>query len=253
MIGILQPGRVGDILQVLPIAKYFHDRGNHIVWPVELQYRSLFDYVPYVNPPNIGRRWPFIPRNYNIFRKHCLAYMDDMGIEEVIDLSIGYGTALDGWKEDGLPADQWRYREAGVPFEERFNLSIARRRYKEYELNKLLKLPKHYVLTHSRGVTVGKHNLGIPGAIEIVPVRGYTLFDWISVIEGCAHIHCVDSCIANMVNMLGLAKGRRTFHRCGADPISTATIDWGHDEPGEDISVLPGRESGYVLGTGITT
>jgi hypothetical protein len=69
----------------------------------------------------------------------------------------------------------------------------------------------------------------VPGAVEIAPVKGYTVFDWISVIEGCEHIHCVDSCIANMVNMLGLAKGRRTFYRNGADPLTTTTIDWEKD------------------------
>jgi ADP-heptose:LPS heptosyltransferase len=33
-LGIIQPGKLGDIIIVLPAAKYLHDKGYKVYWPV---------------------------------------------------------------------------------------------------------------------------------------------------------------------------------------------------------------------------
>ena len=47
---IIQPGKVGDIICVLPIAKWYADRGFEVYWQCPKQYHELFSYVDYVTP-----------------------------------------------------------------------------------------------------------------------------------------------------------------------------------------------------------
>ena len=56
-IGIIQPGRIGDILICLPIAKWYYDRGHEIIWPVDSAIiKNFIGYIDYVK---------FIPVNFD--------------------------------------------------------------------------------------------------------------------------------------------------------------------------------------------
>jgi hypothetical protein len=51
-LGLIQSRGLGDIIIALPIAKYFHDRGWHVVWPIDQRFLPSFapavDYVEFV-------------------------------------------------------------------------------------------------------------------------------------------------------------------------------------------------------------
>ncbi len=209
VIGFIQPGRIGDIVIVLPIAKYYHDLGYRVVWPVVSEFMSLFDYVTYVDAVAIGEGTAG-------FYQRAHKKLQDMGIENILDLGIGLGRDETDWIATKLSFDEWKYYQAKVPFEERFNLQINRNFQKELDLQKELgilydeKLEEGYVVTHSEG-TKGKVDFKQSNSIEIRPIDDYTIFDWIGVIEKAKWVYCVDSCAAHVVNQLGLAKGHRTF------------------------------------------
>ena len=66
-IGILQPGRLGDIIICLPIAKYYADQGFEVVWPMfesaAMMVRDVVDYPLTIIPRHgkclsNGRRGP---------------------------------------------------------------------------------------------------------------------------------------------------------------------------------------------------
>jgi hypothetical protein len=230
-IGIIQPGRIGDIIIVLPIAKFYYDAGYQVFWPIPTEYLSLFDYINYACPIDIG---PFgqgrlYDKSNNVLRVR--------EIGNILDLGIGFGRNETSWQKSETSFDRWKYFEAKVPFEERFKLDINRNFRKEWELQESLGLAykKDYVVTHSEG-SKGGVNFGIKDSIEIRPIPDFTLFDWIGVIEKAHLVYCVDSCVAHLVNQLGLAEGRRVFkpldNYFGRDPkMAIPDINWENESP----------------------
>jgi len=200
-IGIIQPGRTGDIIIVLPIAKWYADRGYEVVWPVCTQYLPMFKHVNYVTVLDAGKN---IGGGY---AKSVELLHDKVG--RVIDLGIGFGRKESDWLTSKLTFDQWKYEAAGVPFSEKHNLQIIRFSEKEDALKAKLNLPKDYVITHSRSESAGSCNFDMPSAIEVRPVEGFSIFDWIGVLEGAKTCHCVNSCVMNMMEALGIGRYKR--------------------------------------------
>ncbi len=52
--GMLQPGRLGDILILLPAAKHYVDQGHEVVWPIWPSMSAICRHAPYVS-------WVLIP------------------------------------------------------------------------------------------------------------------------------------------------------------------------------------------------
>lgn len=205
-VGIVQPGRIGDIIIVLPIAKWYYDRGYRVIWPVCSEYFPLFDYVNYVDPIDIGKD---IAGSYH----RALDILKGKNINKLLDLGIGFGRREDDWISSKLHFNEWKYKEARVPPEERFNLQIVRDFVKEYKLWNFVKEKYKlnggpYEVIHDDG-TKGPYKFGKDG-IRIRHTEGFTVFDWIGVIEGAEHLYCVDSCVANLADQLQLCKGRRS-------------------------------------------
>lgn len=224
-LGIIQPGRIGDIIIVLPIAKWYFDRGYRVVWPVISEYLPLFEYVPYVEAVDIGP-------NSGSYKK-SRQILEERGITEVIDLGIGFGRNESDWVKSKLSFDEWKYHEAKVPFKERFNLHIIRNLQKEMHFQHKLNIynQEDYIVTHSKCSNGEVMDWGKEG-IEICPVDGFTLFDWIGIIERAKWVYCCDSSVAHLVDKLNLAKGHRTFQLWSNKhyrALCKSTIDWSKD------------------------
>lgn len=204
---IIQPGRIGDIIIVLPIAKYYYDQGYVVKWPVCSQYLPLFDYVDYIESVDIGLEI------HGSYRRALNIFAHEKG--KILDLAIGFGRDESDWRSGPLSFDEWKYKEAGIPITEKYNLKINRNYKKEDELFHILGLKAYmdnYIVIHSNHASCKlHHNWCILKAIEINSIDGFTVFDWLKVIENAKAIYCVDSCIANMINQLGIAKGKRYF------------------------------------------
>ena len=195
IIGIIQPRRLGDILIVLPIARWLFDRGYEIWWPICSEWMTIQHYVNYVKFIDIGKA----EGSYEKAHEYLAVKTD-----RIIDLGIGVGRKLD-WK---LPFDEWKYQEAGVPFEERQNLQLNRDYEKERSLKNILNLRKPYTVTHSSS-SYGQFDFRISNNVEVKPIDGFSLIDWVGVLKNAEKIYCIDSCVCNLIDGLGIAKGKR--------------------------------------------
>ena len=233
-IGLIQPGRVGDIIICLPIAKYFFDHGYEVVWPVQPSFASIFERAPYVNVIQLDT-------DNNSYNAAKTFFEKEKNFEKIIDLGIGFGREQDSWNRSKLKFDEWKYAEAGVPIEEKYKLFIRREPEQELALAKDLGLDNFrsgYMVTHSTS-SFAKWDFMIPDSVEIRQVDGYHLFDWLLIIENALQIYCVDSSICNLINQLDIGVGKRfikTWH--DIRPFNLANIltpqlggGWRHYNP----------------------
>lgn len=195
IIGVVQPRRLGDLLIILPIARWLFDRGYELLWPICSEWMYLQSYINYVKFVDIGQ----IDGSY----ERALAYVT-LKADRVLNLGMGIGRKVD----EVMPFDAWKYKEAGVPFIERQNLQINRDYEKEALLKAHLKLTKPYIVTHSVGCCKN-FNFKVANSIEVKPINGFSLIDWAGVLEDAEKLYCVDSSIANLAEGLGFVKGKR--------------------------------------------
>jgi hypothetical protein len=203
---IIQPGRTGDIIICLPIARYKKLQGYTVFWPVHRDYLSMMDYVDYVNslpvdgPVGNSRQKAIDLIRRQIYKK-----------TEVYDIAIGFkGHPLNReWYKTGLSFDQWKYQQCNVLFEEKYKLVINRNKEKEAKLKGLVCPDVDYIVTHGTGTAYNFDFCDIKNAVEVRPIGGFTIFDWAGVIEDAKALYCVDSCVFNLANQLNLCVNRR--------------------------------------------
>ena len=186
---IKQPGKVGDIICVLPIAKWYSDLGYDVSWQCPKQYHSLFDYVDYVKPIEAG-----------------LGRFD-----KVIDLAFGIDTKSGNhgvWMRKRRMIDSFvslKYEIAGVPLDRLRTLEYKRNEKAEMDLFDYFGCGDGdpYDVIHSNS------DYGSPAevlstnkVIEFAPVGSFSIFDWRKVLEHANSIHCIDSSLANFVDSI---------------------------------------------------
>jgi hypothetical protein len=194
-LGLIQPGRAGDIIICLPIAKYYFDKGYEIIWPVLSEYYDCFRDISYVNPVRLDCDISFAAiKAMEICRnKNC----------EELDLSFGFsGSEASEYHYDLNYSNNFvyaKYKLAKVPIEERWNLQYNRNRNKELELyNKVVKKPD-YILVHADS-SRGQHLYSKrEDEVRVQKIEGYNIFNWMKIIEDAKEVHCVDSSICNLV------------------------------------------------------
>lgn len=189
---IHQPGKVGDIINCLPIAAWYADHGHTIYWLCPEKYHSMFDYVDYVTP--VAKR------------VRCDRY---------IDLSFGLvqNTSLHNrWLRERILGKSFvtlKYELAGVPITELRKLRYNRKTERENKLFKRV-IPNAvyypYVLTHKSSDYGSAIKVvlteDVPFEIKFSPISDFTIFDWREVIEQAASIHCIDSSLCNFVDCI---------------------------------------------------
>jgi hypothetical protein len=223
---ILQIGRLGDIIIVIPIAKWFADRGYQVIWPVCSEYLPLLTkHVPYVQAIDLGAHQGDRFKILDLYKSALALPVNG----NTLNLSCGFSDPnIDqDWLRSGLSFDRWKYQHAGIPIEEKYNISMDRNIEREHQLYQQIVTTDNYVVTHSQG-TRGHVNFNIPNAIEVRPVEGYTLFDWITILQLSEKIFCVDSCVANLVNQFGINMEKRFFKSFGppGNLIPALDIGW---------------------------
>jgi len=183
-----QPGKVGDIINGLPIAKWYADQGHDIWWLCPEKYHSLFGYVDYVNP--------IAAKPYRMDR--------------LIDLSFGLktGTSLHRkWLQErakGKSFVTFKYELAEVPITELRNLKYNRDAQAEEELYEIVtgNIEGPYNLCH-RFSDYGTHIRWPDGnGIDFTPKSHYSIFDWREVIENATELHCIDSSLVNFADSI---------------------------------------------------
>lgn len=186
---IQQPGKVGDIIKCLPIAKHYFNKGYAVEWECPKQYHSLFRYTPYVTA---------IETRSGEYSK-------------IIDISFGLNLKSPTnitWSKRKRELDSFvslKYELSGVPVSDCFKLEYERNIPNENNLFTHLRSGSSnpYILIHSSShygtpIDVDSHY----DKIFFSPVDGYTIFDWRKVIETAKEIHCIDSSLCNFVDSI---------------------------------------------------
>lgn len=220
-LGIIQPGKIGDIIICLPIAKYYFDKGYEIVWPVDKKIINNFvDYIDYVK---------FIPIDFHcsLARKICL---EQEWCNHIVDLSFNLLGSWEGrnsklfascFKEQTMMFDELKYQIADVPFEERWKLSFVRNFEREKTLfEKLNPKNEEFILTHWQGSDCTR-KIEIKEQIKQIEAGPFTesIFDWLGVLEKAKGFVVIASCFSVLIEQMKFKQPKILLNRGGGLPV----------------------------------
>jgi hypothetical protein len=204
-IGLLQPGRLGDIVICLPIAKHFYDQGHKVIWPIFHNYindvTEVIDYVNFV--PITNNVYECVKEANQIFNCYRNIKVLDIAAtfpgstctEEYVKLGDGFGDTS---------FDRYKYQKSDVPFEEKWNLVFNRIKEQEDQVYHEVVTDLDYNIigtTHSRG----KMNIQFESKYTNIEInQNYNFFSWYKVLENAKNIVLVDSAMANFVEQTNL-------------------------------------------------
>jgi len=219
---ILQPGRIGDIIICLPIAKHYHDLGYHIRWPIHTPYFNMFkDVTDYVE---------FIP---------CSALCNNVAKSFINNddkvLSLGFGiSGLDHINNEWLQQndysfDQYKYKLSDVPFEKKYQLDIKRNGQREKDLYDRLVTNENYVVVHEQA---SNHRVNIrvnETNYQKIVIGNQTdnVFDWITILHRAKNRYLIDSCYLNLCVQLGIGGGTAYRKPCNSRNICNPVLKEG--------------------------
>lgn len=200
-IAIVQPGKIGDIIICLPIAHYFHRRGQKIIWPVHEFLAPMFEAaVDYVT---------FLPiKSYDL--KDSIDAMSAYNPAQVLPLGFGfpgYERLTKVWVDSGKRFDDYKYQVAGVPFDQKNRLVIRRDRVREEALySRLIKSDTyHVVMTAASDRSIAVEPVSEKAVGDRIEITNATdsVFDWLLILEKASACFMIDSCMVNLMSQMG--------------------------------------------------
>lgn len=225
-VGLIQPGKLGDIIICLPIAHYYFNKGYKIIWPIFFNFKSMFEEViDYVN---------FIPITNNVY--NCIdessKLLKDYNVDQVFDVAATFPGSTsteeyvklgDGFGKEKF--DEFKYRKCNVPFENKWNLTYKRNVLEEKNLfNKLVKNKKFDVVCtkHSRGQVPVKFET----KNELIEITdNYNIFYWRKILEEAQKLALVDSALSNLVEQLNIKTNKILITKPG-HPMPVYKNNW---------------------------
>ena len=231
-IGIIQSRGMGDIIIALPIALALKEQGHEIVWPICEEFvdnvKNHVDWITWVPLKTDPRGEFFYDRPMQLLR-----YTTDQQLNLMQFLSSRPGDS-DPDLFPILKFDQYKYARAGVPYRDklRLNQCITRRPAVEDQLYQQVVQSPKYIVTHLAG-SDRRLELDFSDAeaqgyqvVNIKEIQGYSVFDWIKVIEGAESLYLIDSCFANMVDQLDIGQDKWFIRRSKMDLTPVLLSDW---------------------------
>jgi hypothetical protein len=227
-LGIVQSRGIGDVIIALPIAKWYHDRGVRVFWPIDERFLGSFkpavDYVEFIP-------FPFKP-TLEGFLTYPQRVLRSIPCERIVVLySYLAGTpsphpALFA----SMKFDEYKYAVAGVPFNEKWNLTIRRNREREERLYSKLVKRDDYIVVHRQGSNVRK-DAHIPpqySGHQVIEINEQTdcVFDWLLVLERARFLLLIDSCFSNLVEQLGFGNEKMFVLRSEARFTPVLRSNW---------------------------
>ncbi len=241
-IGIIRPCKIGDIIISLPIGKYYFNNGYKVYWPIMSKYYEMFQEVAghYIN---------FIPiTNSDFFVVNSAKYeLINKKISNILNLTFNIGSFYDvnslNFAASNTPFDQFIYKLANVPFENKWKLDIKRNFEKEDKVYSSLISKDNYSVCHfevdynkygwQKGSQTkdGYLNLCIEKIknpiIEIKESLNIkSVFYWLKVIENADQLFLVDSCFLNLVEGLNITKDNNILLRSKTKETPTLKNNW---------------------------
>ncbi len=218
---IILPGKIGDIVITLPIARYYANLGYEVIWPVwDFLIQNFTEHINYVK---------FIPVSFNKGVTESLNLAKENNWK-VLDLSF---TNQDCWHNENTkkfqsqskPFDEFRYELARVDFSEKWKLTFNRIPEREQKILNFLNIKGNFSLAHLEGSDSHANiSLNNPKNLPIYHVQPITtsIFDWMLVLEKADYLIMYDSCVANLIEQLNLSNKKFFIKR--SPPKATPTL-----------------------------
>ena len=234
----IQPGKLGDLIVTTPIAQTYRDMGCEIYWPVFDNFKNYFDAFDGINSFTVNSKMD----SYSYYKNKRLdsnapqVFMDagaafftnlnqwfanlnpeEQRSFEIVDFCFtfpGHGNMLNnqmtqiftGWNRNWIDL---KYYLANIPLKNRWSLSWNRNREKEQKLHNFMKsyaMKKYgsekYSIVHRYENGKALKQVDVENPISFSYIKGYEIYDWYEVLLNAESIVCVDSCLANFVEVV---------------------------------------------------
>jgi len=252
---LLQPGKLGDILICAPIAKHYSEMGYEVYWPVFDNFYDLVSRFNYVKPVKFGislgndyyseKRSSFykggnnlleaialepnVKKSVDIFDK-IYKLIDELSAKEIDPCFSFVGHRdkersgiIETFKQQGRNWIDLKYHLTEVPLEKRWNLDYERDKDAESELLSLVNMYQKsrnfdsYSIVHTYNSNV-LPKINPKNKIPFAKIKNYQIFDWLLVLERSYEIYCVDSSLANYVEVCPSLEQNKKFYLGSEEP-----------------------------------
>ncbi len=244
-LGLIQSRGIGDIVIALPIAKWYHDRGVEVYWPIDGRFLPSFssavDYVRFLP-------FPFAP-TLDGFLNDPKRLLKAMHCDRIVPLySFLSNTSVDHPAFFAtLKFDEYKYAAAGVPFAEKWNLSIRRNPQREQALyERLVRQGPTTSWSIGRAPTRSARSRfrSDSSASQVIEIDERTdcIFDWLLILERARFLLLLDSCFANLVEQLGFPNEKMFILRSRIQFTPVLRSNWqycGETNPLAGLGRLP--------------
>jgi hypothetical protein len=217
---VIQPCSLGDILILAGgVQQYALKHDCRILWPVMARYKETLKHI--IFPHEVSFVYLDAPQTREDAVQSVYRQCHDAGAD-VLDLAFGFRGTLnqlgeDLWRSMGLPFDAAKYKLMDIPLSHKYDL--------QRKSPPIMGIPKQL---ESYGIFHDTKADGYQIAFDREYLRrlcpaaklwyrvedlGVPLWSWACLIEAAECYVGVDSAVSNMVDLMGLRKGRRFFHR----------------------------------------
>lgn len=244
---IIQPAKLGDLIILTPVAKYYSEMGYCVEWATYDNFLNYFKAFDFIKPisfncglniesylGNNKSRYSMgekkeVETSLNYFKK-VSDYIRQNKFELILDVAWGFA----GCKEENLKLipiyhsqnKNWihmKYDLCGVPLKNRWDFSWKRNLEKEEQLLDIIQKfsykkygTKNFNLIHNYSSNL--NSIQLKNKIDFIPIPGFEIYDWYKVLLESDSISCVDSSLCNFIEVLPELNNKTKYYLGSEEP-----------------------------------